>query len=212
MQFTCSNCSSAITIPDAKLPEASRFKVKCPNCKQLVVLDKNAAAGQHKSTVSPTKATVHSDDTALFNKTMEPEIFPPGAKIYFHMVGNADWRDEAQAFFTQMGFHESTAETPEEARLKIRLNDYHLLFLDDRAECEIVLQEIARWPGNRRRLLNVILLGSRSASLDPIAAFVKGVNTYINTNDFDRSEELFSMALKSYDDYYRFFFQASENI
>ncbi len=211
MRFTCSNCNSPITIPDAKLPEASRFKVKCPNCNQLIVLDKAAAARKKDDAAQPQEKGL-SNESVSYNKTMEPEIFPPGAKILFHMISNADWRDEAQAFFTQMGYHESTAGTPEEARLKIRLNDYHLLFLDDSPECEMVLQEIAQWPGNRRRALNVILLGSKSASLDPIAAFVKGVNTYINTNDFDRSEELFSLALKSYDDYYRFLFQASDNV
>ena len=94
--------------------------------------------------------------------------------------------------------------------MKIRLNDYHLLLLDDTPECDTVLQEIAQWPGVRRRTLNIVLLGSKSSSQDPITAFTKGINTYINANDLDRAEELLGMALKSYDDYYRYLFQASE--
>ncbi len=209
MRFTCSNCNSSISIPDEKLPESPRFKVKCPHCKELVVLDKSQSASRetahHVQDHKPTGGDM------LSSKPLEPEIFPPGARVYFHLVENEDWREEAQAYFTQMGYHESTAHSAEEARMKIRLNDYHLIFLDDRPDCELILQELSQWPGNRRRSLNVILLGSKSASLDSIAAFVKGVNTYINTNDFDKSEELFSLALKSYDDYYRYFFQASEN-
>lgn len=208
MQFTCSKCKSSIHIPEEKLPENPRFKVKCPHCQQLVVLDRELA--ENKGAAARAQEKKQHPDGGQLNVTLEPEIFPPGARIFFHLVANTDWREEAQAFFTQMGYHDSTAGSVEEARMKIRLNDYHLLFLDDQPSCDLILQELAQWPGNRRRNLNVILLGAKAASLDPIAAFVKGVNIYINTNDFDRAEELFSLSLKSYDDYYRFFFQASE--
>jgi len=185
------------------MPQAPRFKVRCPHCQHAIVLERDAGPPPAPSE-QPRTATERGDDLASMT-ALEPEIFPPGARIFFHFIVSDQWRQAAENFFQDMGFYQSTAKDPGQAVLKLRMNDYHFLLIDDAPPCQPLLREIATWPGNRRRSINLVLLGDSAQSLDPHAAFVKGVNTYLNGSDVERASELFSSCLRGYEEAYRYF-------
>lgn len=233
MLFTCSNCFNELNIPDAKLPPTPRFKVKCPHCGERVVLDKNAAvppgglpdtppasdpgpdmAPDLRPELQENAMSVLSPPTAAAapGPQLEPEIFPPGARVVFMALTDQRWLHETQEFFQEMGFYDSRARDALEAVMKLRLNDYQVVLLEDSPTFAPILEELAQWPGLRRRGLNVILIGDQAQSLDPRIAFRKGVNTYLNSHEAERGHELLGMALKAYDEYYRYLHLAQESL
>lgn len=223
MRFTCSSCHKDLNIPDQKLPDVPKFKIKCPHCKQHVVLDKENPT-ENGLAVAPEEAGLtiqrrsdaeqpqQEQPTPPPSAAFEPEIFPPGARVVFKLIENKHWKDESESFFQEMGYYESTANGVDEAILKVRLNDYHVIFFDDNEENKGLLEEIGQWPGVKRRSINVVLLGDQAPSFDPIIGFQKGINAYININDLDRTGEHLANILRAYDEYYRFHAQAAEQI
>lgn len=206
MKFTCSNCQKELNIPDNKLPETPRFKVKCPHCQERVVLEKPRKRPEME--MAPDLTREHeepeSEQQPSSSPQLEPEIFPPGARIVFVAIDSQRWIEEAQEFFQEMGYHESKAVDVHEAAMKLRLNDYHVLLLEDSPKYKPLLDELGSWPGIKRRELNVVLIGEHAQSMDPQIAFRKGINTYINSHELERGHELFGLALKAYDEYYRY--------
>ncbi len=215
MRFNCSNCFKELNIPDERLPSTPRFKIKCPHCQERVVLDKNEAMDLSKTAMPPDDASGRMPEHEVPDQSrpmMEPEIFPPGARIVFMALRSKRWIEEAQNFFQEMGYYESYAQDAQEAVIKLRLNEYHVLLVEDNEDNRSVLDEIGQWPGNRRQLINVVLIGEQAQSLDPQLAFRRGVNVYLNIHDTERGHELFGLVLKGYDDYYRFLRQAQEEM
>ncbi|THB71552.1 MAG: hypothetical protein D6E12_01100 [Desulfovibrio sp.] len=195
MRFTCENCSKELNIADDKLPEASRFKVKCPHCQEETIVDRKK---QKKGKKSPKGLT---STTSLGE--IEPEIFPPGAKVIFVHISDNEWLKEVERFFVKAGYHESLAQSTDEAVLKLRLNDYDVLLIEDTLENSMLMEEIASWTGLKRRLVNVVLMTNKGTSMDPMLAFRKGVNFIINEADLKRGAEFFTNALNGYVEYYR---------
>lgn len=209
MRFTCSNCQNELNIPDDKLPATPRFKIKCPHCHERVILEKNREAlgpmapdlsGEHEEP----EDSAYAEDMHSSESRLEPEIFPPGARIIFLALESQRWLEEARNFFQEMGYYESRAKDVTEAIMKLRLNDYHVLLLEDTPKYQPLLTEIGSWPGIKRREINVVLIGEHAQSLDPQIAFRKGINTYINAHELERGHDLFGLALKGYDEYYRY--------
>ncbi len=199
MKIQCNSCGKTMQLADDKLPDSPRFKIKCPGCKADIVVDK-AKAAETTPEALPANGTPPP--------VIEPEIYPPGAQVAFLYLDDQVWLRAASNFFQETGYHESTASSLTEAIQKLRLNSYHVLLLEDTQENKRLLAEIAAWPGNKRRELNLILLGHSSPSQDPMAAFNKGVNTYLNLDDREEAGTLLHNALKSYESYYQYYFLA----
>lgn len=190
MVITCPNCSEHFDIPEGKLPQTPKFSIKCPSCRGKIVVDRTAAGP------SPKAPTV---DSGSKRRTVEPDIFPPGAQVVFCYVQSGAWNGAVEAYFSAKGYYMSKAVDEEEAALKLRLNDYQVIILDDRYSNQPLLQEIGNWPGYKRRGVNVMIIGDRAASLNPQEAFVRGLNTYFNINDVNRARELFEESVRGFE-------------
>lgn len=207
MRFICTHCEKELNIPDDRLPPAQKFKVKCPHCAEPLLLDKKnpmAARIEQKPPPRSEAAQKPEQQEVPTISEMDPEIFPPGSRIVFMLLHSEEWREAASNFFQEMGYHESTAKDTNEALLKLRMNDYHVVMLEETGETNSLIEEMGRWPGQRRRMYNLVLLGSAAQSLDPHFAFRKGVNCYLNVNDSDRGHDLLGFALRGYEEFYRF--------
>ncbi|MCA1945671.1 MAG: zinc-ribbon domain-containing protein [Desulfovibrio sp.] len=193
MRITCTSCNRELTVPDNKLPDTPRFKIKCPQCKKEIVVER-------MDKVDPSFTGASYD----YSGVVEPEVFPPGARVAFLLIVEKSWRNAASAWLKAEKFYQSTATNAHEAMLKLRLNDYQLVMIEDRDEYQGVLAEIGTWPGLRRRTVNLVLLGNDAASLDPQLSFRRGANTYLNLADAARCAELMDSVLKGYEMYYQY--------
>lgn len=220
MRISCQHCRKELNIPDDKLPASPKFKVRCPSCKNEIIVDKTqqptqANPGVELNTdvfapgvVETGPQGVRPAAPKIDLETVEPDIFPPGAKVVLMFLKDEHWREAARNYFEESAFHESLAQSPTEAIIKLRVNEYNVMLIDDSPENQTVLDEITAWPGIRRRSLNLILFGNRAASLDPRIAFQKSTNFYLNYNDADKAPQLLEGCLRGYEIYHRLFFMA----
>ncbi len=195
MRLTCEQCGKSFDVPEEKLPGQGRFRFTCPGCKgknivQLPQKGDQGGAGTDRD------AAFSADD---MNLAAEPEMFPPGAEVAFVRVHDQDWWERVEGYLLSTGFYLSTAENLNEAMHKLRLNSYQCVILEEGAEHEELLNEIACWPGQIRRDVNVILLGTQASSFDPGKAFVLGVNTYLSLSDLDSAEQYLDQARGEFD-------------
>ncbi len=156
---------------------------------------------QDQTTAAPLPPSRPSKSAGL---EVEPEVIPPGVSTVFNFVSDPEWKERIKGHFSELGYHHSEADTAEIARARIRMNDYDVIVIEDRPESALVIEEISTWPGIKRRRANIALLGEEKKSLDPVVAFEKGVNSYLNKADVKNATELLDAVLRSYDVYYRY--------
>ena len=42
MEITCSFCETSFEFPDERLPEAKKFKLNCPKCREPLLIEQNS--------------------------------------------------------------------------------------------------------------------------------------------------------------------------
>ena len=204
MRFSCPSCQKELNIPDDKVPDAARFALTCPYCRDKVTLERDAASPSGETRAAPEKPAQPE------LPVVEPEAFPPGSKVVFLSLHDSAWKGAVESFFKEKGYHLSSSDDVLEAVAKLRLNHYDVLVTEDSEECASLMAEVNSWPGFRRRGLNCILVGENAASLQPQTAFEKGVNFYLNKSDAGKAGELFADVCRGFELYYRLFALAAE--
>jgi predicted Zn finger-like uncharacterized protein len=222
MRIECSGCGQAMNVPDERLPAAPKFVVRCPKCQQAITVERPEFAAQvanggdvpghahgseaapQPSASEPPKAQPASPPPLAVDVPtgLEPEVFPPGAKVAFLSLSDESWRAGAGESLKGAGFFLSEAGSPGEAVAKLRLNHYDLVVAAQDEQGRAILAEIAAWNGLRRREVNVVLVGAGADSLDPKPAFQHGVNTWLSAADAQKAADLLRQALEAYDLYY----------
>lgn len=193
MRVACEHCSKVLNIPDQKIPDTSRFKIRCPYCQKKTLVDLDTNQVEEKQ-VDPEVAQEISSNF----KSLEPDIFPPGAAVVFLYLQDKEWREECKHYFESRGYYISSVETSEQAVQKLRLNTYELICIEDSNENESLSQEIAKWSGKQRANINFIMVGDRANSFDPTKSFVRGVDTYLNIGDQKQKQDLLDQALEGF--------------
>jgi predicted Zn finger-like uncharacterized protein len=190
MFVSCPTCSQTFEIPESKIPDNTRFGVKCPTCREKIVIEPKEVREPESEPQAPLSAEKRS--------SIEPDLFPPGSQVVFSFVQSGAWNNALETFFSSQGYYLSKARDVEEAILKLRLNDYQVVILDDRYSNRPVLKEVGVWAGKKRRWVNILLLGDAATSMHQHEAFKRGVNTYLNINDVGRAKELFEESLRGF--------------
>ncbi len=189
-RLTCEQCGKHFDVPEDKLPGQGRFRFTCPGCggKNVVQFPKQ---GRATDAGPGTEADPLVEE---LNSGPEPEMFPPGSEVAFVFVQDQSWWERIESYLLNTGFHVSSAESQSEAVQKLRLNSYQWVILQEGPGQKALLEEMARWPGQQRREVNVVLLGSEAPSFDPRQAFLLGVNAYIALSDEDSAEQVLDQA------------------
>ena len=191
MEIQCSNCNKRFKIPDEKVPNVSKFSVKCPACGYKIRVERNLH----------TKSKKNSVDQALNLPSVEPEMHPPGSKVAFVFLKEKELFDKLEKILKELGYIISTASNTEEAVAKINLNRYNMIVISEVPDTKMIFKEIELWPGNLRRQINVIAMGSSAKTFDPNKEFILGVNSYISTDEFENIDDLIQNAIKRHEDF-----------
>lgn len=198
------------SIPDAKLPDAPRFAMKCPFTGKKMVFERGEGgfsvnAGESQAPAPPPAPAPAPEPAkpALVLPQVEPEVFPPGSKVAFLFLADAAWDSAAREFFKGKGYYLSSAADELEAIAKLRLGDYHVLLAQDGEGSARLLDEVASWPGGKRRGVNFVIVGQEARSNDQQTAFLKGANAYLALSDGASAGDLLEGALTGYELYYQ---------
>lgn len=191
MEIQCSNCNKKFKIPDEKIPNVSKFRVKCPGCGYKIQVERKLHTESKESSI----------DQALNLPSVEPEMHPPGSKVAFVFLEEKEFFDKLEKTLKESGYLVSSASSTQEAVAKINLNRYNMIIISDSPETKMIFKEIELWPGNLRRYINVIALGTSAKTFDPNREFILGVNSYISINDFENIDDLIQDAIKRHEDF-----------
>ena len=181
MDITCTHCGSNFVLPDDRVPEAKKFKLNCPKCREPIVIEheKNGDA----------------------EKIVAPEHFPHDATVAFLFVTNKGLSDRISLFLKSRGIFVSESALIHEALDKVRINYYNIIILEDSEHAKAILGLIRKWNGLRRRDVNVILVETDCKSLHSNEAFYRGVNSVISSKDNERVESILDLAMGEFKSY-----------
>ncbi len=181
MEITCTHCGSSFVLPDDRIPEAKKFKLNCPKCREPIVIDQ-ASGGD-------------------IEKVVAPEHFPHDATVAFLFVTNKGLSERISLFLKSRGIFVSQSTLIHEALDKVRINYYNILILEDSEHSRAILALVRKWNGLRRRDVNVILVETDCTSLHSSEAFYRGVNAVIGSKDNERVESILDLAMGEFKSY-----------
>lgn len=199
MRITCPNCQKQLSIADEKIPTGSAFKALCPGCKASFTVDASVSA---KPLPRP---------TALASP-VEPDIFPPGAKVVALALHDAQWSETLRDSFQDLGYHISLLEDVDTALGKLKVNVYDVIVIQEGGSFHVLVEQIHSWPGTKRRKTNLVLIGEDGESLHPGLAFKKGADSYFHRTDHARTMDLVSSAVQTFDATYRTWHTAMQKL
>ncbi len=192
MHLHCEHCGRDFDLPEHKLPPGGRFRFTCPACK-----GKNQAQSPRAAEESSLSGQEPSSALAS-GVQVEPDLFPPGSSSAFLFVQDQIWLEAIQDRLNGWGFYQSASQQLEEARQKLRLNAYQMVFIQQVEQSGLLLQEVAAWPGIVRREVNVLLIGKADSSFDPALAFYHGVNACLALQERDQAQDLLEQARENF--------------
>ena len=179
MEIICTHCKSGFVLPDDRVPEAKKFKLNCPKCREPIVIDQESDA----------------------EKIVAPEHFPHDATVAFVFVTNKALAERISLFLKSRGIFVSASALIHEALDKVRINYYNILVLEDSEHSKAILGVVRRWNGLRRRDVNIILVETDCKSLHSNEAFYRGVNSVVSSKDNERIESILDLAMGEFKSY-----------
>jgi predicted Zn finger-like uncharacterized protein len=179
MDITCAHCKSSFVLPDDRIPEAKKFKLNCPKCREPIVVDREDEG----------------------DRIVAPEHFPHDATVALLFVKNRALADRIGVFLKSRGIFISEAGLIHEALDKVRINYYNIIILEESEHSKSILSVVKKWNGLRRRDVNIILVEADCKSLHSNEAFFRGVNSVISAKDSERIENILDLAMGEFKSY-----------
>lgn len=149
MDITCAHCKSSFVLPDDRVPEAKKFKLNCPKCREPIVVGREDEG----------------------DRIVAPEHFPHDATVALLFVKNRALADRIGVFLKSRGIFISEAGLIHEALDKVRINYYNIIILEESEHSKSILSVVKKWNGLRRRDVNIILVEADCKSLHSNEAF-----------------------------------------
>jgi predicted Zn finger-like uncharacterized protein len=195
MRISCDSCRREFTLSEERLPDASRFRIKCPSCGNRIAVERPAsqAGGDEASREAPQEAeepvSTGMESTEFLGLTPEKE------NNGLLLVSDDDLLEALRPPLEEQGYHLVATPSATEAIQIFYSNPLSLFVVEDLEDNVPFLRELHSQPGYTRREMNCLLVGDRALSLDKQQAFLQGVNTYLSRADRGRYEELLPRAV-----------------
>jgi len=232
MEIVCESCKAKLNIPDEKLPHGQRVSVRCPRCKNKLVIDTTVEQPDSAALSDPGTGTSEPAplDTPASPATEEPESPPNGdpfdmddsdmsgplddygeaEKLALVMVLDTHPSDKIDATLTELGYHTIYAKNTQEAVGKMRLQNFDLVILTDLFDNiplgrSPVLQYLNQISMSVRRKMFVFLLSDTFRTMDQMMAFAMSANLVMNWKDVERLSNILTKALSDNEKFYKVF-------
>lgn len=180
MEITCSRCNSSFNLPDDRIPDAKKFKLNCPRCRETILVDMSERVADSSAT---------------------PETFPHDATVAFVFITNALLIQRVKNVLKKNGIYISEASGVTEAVEKVRINYYDIIVIEESKEFLALSEIFKKWNGQRRRDVNIIIVDANCQSMHGHEAFMRGVNSVIGKSDNDEIDKFIELALGEYKKY-----------
>jgi predicted Zn finger-like uncharacterized protein len=211
MEFTCDKCQVRFMVPDEKLPDAKTAALRCPKCKEKLLVDLAVLRKEKDIQKQPPKG---NHDFG----------FDEGAEDYDVSERPFDFLEEegktaiiceedpkiVKEIVTVLGIMEYTTTVVESMRDALRKMKYHIYdmvlvnenFNGSDTDSNGILIYLERLNMDVRRNIFVGLLTRQYPTMDNMAAFLRSVNMTINVKDIDKIDKILSRGINEYELFY----------
>lgn len=200
MQIRCDSCRKEFNLPEEKLPNTSRFRVKCPSCGNRIEVERPGDSGPSG------EEAVSREQSPSAGQSLSPaeegraylDLSPNKEENALLFILDEDLLLKVRQQLKKEGYRLAVVSTSGEALQVFYSSPLSLIVVEDKEECAPLLQKIHSQPGYARREINCILVGDQAQSFDNKQAFFQKVNTYLSRSDGDKFEVLLLQALGKY--------------
>lgn len=195
MRISCDSCQREFTLSEEKLPDASRFRIKCPSCGNRIAVERPASQprdGEASREPAQESGTTDSESRggAVF-LGLSPEKENNGLLL----ITDDNLLEAVRPPLEGQGYRLIATSSASEAIQIFHSNPLSLFVVEDLEDNAPLLRELHSQPGYTRREMNCILVGDRAPSLDKEQAFLRGVNVYLSRADKERYGALLTRAV-----------------
>jgi predicted Zn finger-like uncharacterized protein len=214
MEFTCDKCQVRFMVPDEKLPDAKTAALRCPKCKEKLIVD---LAGLRKEK-EVQKAPEKEDHDFGFDEGAEDYDVSERPFDFLEEEGKTAIICEEdpkiiKEIVTVLGIMEYTTTVVDSVRDALRKMKYHMFdmvlvnesFGGSDPDANGILIYLERLNMDVRRNIFVGLLTRQYPTMDNMGAFLRSVNMTINVKDIDKIDKILSRGINEYELFYAIF-------
>jgi predicted Zn finger-like uncharacterized protein len=211
MEFTCDKCQVRFMVPDEKLPDAKTAALRCPKCKEKLIVD----LAELRKGKDVQKQTPKGDHDFGFDEGAEDYDVSERPFDFLEEEGKTAIICEedpkiVKEIVTVLGIMEYTTTVVESVRDALRKMKYHMFdmvlvnenFNGSDTDSNGILIYLERLNMDVRRNIFVGLLTRQYPTMDNMAAFLRSVNMTINVKDIDKIDKILSRGINEYELFY----------
>lgn len=232
MEIVCGSCNAKLNIPNEKLPRGQRVSVRCPRCKNKLVIDTTTVAFEASSSPdqafdkpeSSVEATaLHSGEEAYDSSPYEEmpgledteadtalDSYGEGERLALVMLADSHPLEKVKGALEQLGYNPIQAKNTQEAISKMRFQNFDLIILSDLfdktpLQQSPILQYLNHLSISVRRKMFVLLMSDTFRTMDHMMAFALSANLVANWKDLDRLSNILGRAVSDNEKFYKVF-------
>jgi predicted Zn finger-like uncharacterized protein len=211
MEITCDKCQSKFKIPDNKIPAGKTAALKCPKCKEKIMVGPNHEA-EKKPDPPQAEPAVHEEVYAEdYDAADKPfDFVEEEGRTALVCESDPGLKEKATAALQGMDYHITEAESGRDALKKMRYHVYDLVLVNEEFDTSDpdsngVMIYLERLSINFRRNIFVIMMSKRFRTLDSMMAFNKSVNMIVNVSNINEIDKILRRGMTDHDIFYRIF-------
>ena len=230
MEIVCESCKTKLNIPDEKVPQGQRVSVRCPRCKNKLIIDttgvkpeisapqvqdpaESGGAGEDISDTSMEETPLQFEGMSGFDD-MEADSaldsYEEGEKLALVMVADTHHSEKIRAALDELDYSCIRAENTREAMTKMRFQNFDLVILSDLFDDiplgqSPIFQYLNHLSMSFRRKMFVVLIGDKFRTMDHMMAFTMSANLVANWKDLDKLSNILRRAISDNEKFYKVF-------
>jgi predicted Zn finger-like uncharacterized protein len=223
MEISCNNCKGRFNIPAEKLPEGKVASIRCPKCKNKIVIDLTNEGPVSSEREPPPPRTQGFD----FDEGMDDNEYNPDERPFDFLEEEGKTaiiceKDPTivKAITTVLDIMEysvTVAESMRDALRKMKYHTYDMVLINETfdapdPESNGILIYMERLQMDVRRNIFVGLLTRRYATMDNMAAFLKSVNITINLGDIDKIDRILGRGISEFEMFYAIYKDSAKKL
>ena len=215
MDISCKKCQARFNLPDEKVPEGKTFSIKCPKCKEKIIVSPQA---QKEPAAAAAPASAPTFDEALtdeaptdesYDATDRPfDFLEEGVETALICEGDPVYRSKIQTALESLEYRVTCPSNSREALKQMRFHDFDMIVVNEKFDTpdpdhNNVQRYLATLNMGVRRNIFVALITDRYRTNDNMVAFHKSVNLVIGVSHMDDIEKVLKRGITENDIFYR---------
>ncbi|MCF8110206.1 MAG: zinc-ribbon domain-containing protein [Desulfobacteraceae bacterium] len=227
MEINCKSCGKSLNIPDEKIPKGKSFSVRCPACREKILVDLKAAVDESRLADAGWSEQGEQQEKEGLPEEKRDDVFAVSGEDYDASEKPFDFLEEEghtamvleedkqtaghiKSVLEVMDYNVTAPESIREALRRMKYHQFDLIVLNETFDSSSpdangVLIYLQRLNMHVRRNIFAALLTERYNTMDNMAAFLKSVNIVINLKDIKSFDRILARGVNENDLFYAVF-------